>query len=133
MKFILKRYLLTVVSIFITAQIIPAFSLNNGWYGLFYGSFILSIFFYIIAPILNLIMLPINLITLNLSSWIVQIIIFYLWTIVVAQMKITPWQFSGLHIGPIILSSVNLIKWQVIIILAIIFIILNKLLNWIFR
>lgn len=133
MKFILKRYLITVISIFILTQIITALSLQNGWYGLFYASLVLSILFYIVAPILNLIMLPINLITLNLSSWIVQILIFYLWTIVVVQVKITSWQFAGLHVGPITLSNFNLIKWQIIILLAILFIVINKLLNWIFK
>lgn len=133
MKFIFKRYLLTVVSIFITTQFVGAFSLNNGWYGLFYASFILSILFYIVAPILNLIMLPVNLITLNLSSWIVQILIFYLWTIMVSQVQVTAWKFTGIHLGPIILSGVNLLKWQVIILLAFVFIVINKLLNWIFK
>lgn len=133
MKSIFKRYLLTVISVFITSQLISAFTINNGWYGLFYASMILSILIYVIVPIINLIMLPLNLITLNLSAWIVQIIIFYLWTIAASQVQVTSWQFSGLNLGPITLSGVNLLKWQVIILLAIIFMVVNKLLKWFFR
>lgn len=133
MKFIVKRYLITVTSIFTITQLIQAFSINGGWYGIFYASFILSILFYIIRPILNLIMLPINLITLNLSSWTVQILIFYLWTVAVPQVKITDWQFAGLHTGIITLSNLNLLKWQVTVLAALVFIVINKLLHWFFR
>lgn len=133
MKFIVKRYLITVTSIFAITQLIQAFSINGGWYGIFYASFILSILFYIIRPILNLIMLPINLITLNLSSWTVQILIFYLWTVAVPQVKITDWQFTGLQTGIITLSYLNLLKWQVTVLAALVFIITNKLLHWFFR
>lgn len=132
MKFILKRYLLTIASIFIVTQMIASFSVNNGWYGFFYVSLTLSILFYIIRPILNLIMFPINLLTLNLSNWLIQIVIFYVWTLV-SPIKIDFWHFGGLHIGPITLSNFDLLKWQVTILSALTFIIINKLLNWLFK
>lgn len=133
MKFVLKKYFLTTSALFTLTQLIPGIVINDGWKGLFYAGFILSLLFYIIRPLLNLVMLPINLVTLNLSSWIVQIIIFYFWTVITNTVKISPWQFAGLNLGAITLSSFNLVKWQVIIVGAIVYILVNKFLEWVFK
>lgn len=133
MKFVLRKYFLTVSSLFLLSQLIPSVAITNSWNGLFYASLILSLLFYLIRPIINLIMIPLNLITLNLSSWLVNIIIFYIWTIITNTVKISDWQFGGLNIGAITLSSFNLVKWQVIIVGAIVYILINKLLEWTFK
>lgn len=77
-------------------------------------------------------MFPINLITLNLTSWLAQIVIFYLWTIL-GGVSVSPWQFSDIYLGPITISGGNLVNWQTIIVTAIIYILLDKLLNWLFN
>lgn len=133
MKFILKRYLFTVASIFIVSQIIPAFSIADSWYGLFYAGLFLTFLLYIVKPILNLVMLPLNLVTLNLSAWIVYIAIFYLWTFLFPQVKITSWEFPGATVGPITLSSFNLVKWQVTIIAAVAVNFIIRLLDSLFK
>ena len=133
MKFVLKKYFLTTSALFTLTQLIPAIVISNSWKGLFYAGFILSLLFYIIRPFLNLVMLPINLVTLNLSSWIVQIIIFYFWSVITNTVKISNWQFGGLNLGAITLSSFDLVKWQVIIAGAIVYIFVNKFLEWVFK
>lgn len=133
MKFVLKKYFLTTSALFTLTQLIPAIVISNSWKGLFYAGFIFSLLFYIIRPILNLIMLPINLVTLNLSSWIVQIIIFYFWSVITNTVRISSWQFGGFNLGAITLSSFNLVKWQVIIVGAIVYIFINKFLEWVFK
>lgn len=133
MKFILKKYLLAVASIFILMQIVPAVSITGSWQNLFFASFILSILFFILRPIVNLVLLPINLVTLNLSTWIVQIVTFYIWTLLLPQIKITNWHISGFYLSTITVSEFNLVKWQVTAVSAIVFIIINKVLTWIFR
>lgn len=133
MKFVLRKYFITVSSLFILSQLIPSIAIKNSWNGLFYASLILSLLFYLIRPIINLIMIPINLVTLNLSAWFVQIIIFYLWTVITNAVVISNWQFGGLNIGAITLSSFNLVKWQVIIVGALVYIFISKLLGWIFK
>lgn len=133
MKFVLRKYFITVSSLFILSQLIPSIAIKNSWNGLFYASLILSLLFYIVRPLLNLIMLPINLVTLNLSSWIAQVLIFYFWTVITNVVKISSWQFSGLNLGTINISAFNLVKWQVIIAGAFVYIIINKFLGWVFK
>ena len=133
MKFVLRKYFITVSSLFILSQLIPSIAIKNSWNGLFYAALTLSLLFYIVRPLLNLIMLPINLVTLNLSSWIVQVLIFYFWTVITNVVKISSWQFSGLNLGTINISAFNLVKWQVIVAGALVYIIINKFLGWVFK
>lgn len=131
MKNIVKKYLITASSLFILTQAIPSFSISGGWMRLFLSSLILFILFYIVKPLINLVMLPLNLLTLNFFSWVIQVLIFYLWTAIVKDVKILSWQFPGLDLGIISVSQTDLVKWQVVIFIALMFILLNKILNFI--
>lgn len=132
MKYILKRFLLIFSSLYILMQVISSINISGGWQGLFYSSLILSVLIIFINPIFNLVLLPLNLITLNFFSWLSCIAVFFAWT-VLGNVKISSWQFEGINFGPITLSPVYLVKWQIIIVSAIIFIIINKILNWLFK
>lgn len=133
MKFILKKYLLATASIYILMQFVPAVTIAGSWQTLFFASFILSIGLFVLQPIVNLFLLPLNLVTLNLSSWIVYIATFYVWTLLIPSIKIGNWHIAGFKIATITVSEFNLVKWQVTIVSAFLFIIINKVLNWVFR
>jgi len=133
MKFILKKYLLSTAAVFILLQIVPAVSIAGSWQNLFFASFVLSIVTFILRPIVNLLLLPINLVTLNLSSWFVYLATFYVWTAMLPQIRISNWYISGLQVGTITVSAFNLVKWQVTVVSAFVFIIVYKILNWIFK
>lgn len=133
MRSLLKKYFTTTVSIYCLTQIIPSVTFNRGWPGLLTASFILGILLYIARPIVNLIMLPINLLTLNLSSWIINILIFYIWTILTPDVNIAPWRSSGFSFGPIMISEFNLIRWQIVIFGGIVTTILLQLFDWLLK
>jgi len=133
MRSLLKKYLLTLTVVYTLTLFIPAVSIAQGWSGLFYASLVLSILFYIARPIVNLIMLPLNILTLNLSAWLINIVIFYLWTVLVPEVEVIEWSFAGASFGNFIFSSYNFAGWQVIIICAIFITMLNQFLNWVMK
>ena len=133
MKQILKKYFMVTTAVFVLSEIIPSFQIAGSYNNLFYATFILSLLFYIAKPIINLIMLPINILTLNLAAWLVNILIIYFWTIFVPEVKIQSWQFSGLQLGVISLYPFNFAAWQVIIIISISLTIIIQFLEWLLR
>lgn len=132
MKFVIKKYLLTTASLFVVTVLIDVLDVNGGWKGLFSSSVMLAILLHVVKPLINIIMFPVNLLTLNLSGWIIQITIFYLWTII-GNTTVSNWQFAGINLGSIIISPAILVQWQVIILSAVSFIFIYKFLEWIFR
>lgn len=133
MKYILKKYLITTISIFVVSKICPAFLINRGWVGLFYSSFILSLLMYIAKPVINLLMLPINIITLNMTAWILNILIIYLWSIILSEVSFTIWEFSGINLGIVNIVPITFLPWQTAIIISIIMIIILRFAEWVLK
>lgn len=130
---VVKKYFIVALCLHFLTLIVPAFRINGAWYDIFYSSFILTVLLIIIKPVLNLIMLPLNILTLNLSSWILNILIFYLWTYLVPNVSISPWKFQGAELGIISLSPMDFSYFVTLIIVSILFIILVQFANWLCR
>lgn len=133
MKPLLKRYLVVTVSLLTLTQLINSVSITGGWRQFLLASFVLSLIIYIVKPILNLIMLPINLITLNMASWILTFLCIYLWTFLVRDVNIGPWQFGGLVLGSVKLTPFELIAWQAVLLSSIVLTILIKFYSWVVK
>lgn len=130
---VIKKYILVALSLHFLTLIVPAFRINGPWYDIFYSAFILTALLIIIKPVLNLIMLPLNILTLNLSGWILNILIFYLWTYLVPNVSITAWKFKGLELGIISLTPMDFSYFVTLIIVSILFILLLQFTNWLFH
>ena len=133
MKFILKRYFIITLSVFVLTQIIDAISISGGWRSLLYASFILTLLVYIGKPLAGILMLPINILTLNLFSWIINILLFYVWTLLLPAVHITKWHSSGIMFGPVQISSFNLASWEVVVLGGITITFLIQILKWLFK
>ncbi len=130
MKSIVKKILIVFISLYSLTQIIDQITINSGWYGLFYGSVILGAFYWILKPILGIILFPINMITLNLTSWLIDIIIFYIWTLTFPMIRISDWQFPGINIGSLIIFPYEFTGWQIYLVSAILLSLLLKFYRW---
>jgi uncharacterized membrane protein YvlD (DUF360 family) len=120
MRFLLKKYLSVTVAIYLLIQIVSGFKVGNGWNGLFYSSLILSILMFIAKPLIDLIMLPINILSLNLVSWLFNILLVYIWSLLAKDVSFTPFNFPQISVGPLMISSFLMVKWQVIVLSSII-------------
>jgi len=84
------------VSIWIIKELIPAFVVKGGWISILTAGGILAILMLFIKPIIKILFIPINFLTLGVISWFVNVIVIYLLTLVAPNVAITPWQFSGI-------------------------------------
>ena len=133
MKFLFRKYCLITLSLVITGLLVPALTYGPGKYDLFYDSFILFLLFLIAKPIVNILMLPINILTLNLAQWLVNIILIYLWKFIVPEVKIGAWNFEGLNLGSINLSQISFSAWQTTIIVAVSLTLMMQFITWLFK
>lgn len=129
---VIKKYISVALCLHFLTLIVPAFRINGPWYDIFYSSFILTVLLIIIKPVLNLIMLPLNILTLNLSGWLLNILIFYLWTHLVPNISIRAWEFQGAELGIVSLSPMSFSYFPTLIIVSILFILLLQFANWLF-
>lgn len=105
MKSILRRIVFYSVALFLTSQIITGLTVSNGLTTYLIGGIILSILFLVVKPILSIITLPLNIVTLGLFSFLINAIILYILTILVSNISISAFTFNGINFSGFIIPK----------------------------
>lgn len=108
MKSILRSIIFNAAAIWFVSMIISGIVLERGYETLFISAFALGMINLLIKPIINILLLPINLLTLGTLRWIVNVIALYLVTVLVSDFKILPVKFSGLIYSGIVIPAFSL-------------------------
>jgi len=96
MKGFVRNVLFNAFSIFLLTQIISGVKVTGGLPTYLFGGIALTILLVVIKPILNILSLPLNLITFGFFSFLTNIIIFYLLTVIVPGISINAFTFPGI-------------------------------------
>lgn len=97
MKPLVRNVLLNLLVIYLADLVYPGFQIKHELKVLLTAAIIWFLLNKIVKPIIKLLLLPINLITLNLFSWVVSIITLFLLQVLVGEITITPYQFQGIN------------------------------------
>lgn len=97
MKALLRHALINLLVIYLVDAYYPGFSILHDAKTLITAAIIWLLLNKIVKPVIKLLLLPINLITLNLFSWVVSLITLFLLPIIVDGIDITPYDFPGFN------------------------------------
>lgn len=95
MKHIIRVFLFNVFALWLSSQLLPTITVPNGWQPVLFAGLTLSLLMLIVKPILKILFIPINILTFGLLSWVINVIVIYLLTIFVPEIRINPWLFPG--------------------------------------
>jgi putative membrane protein len=95
---LLKPIISTIVTIFILAWLLPTVSYLN-WTTLILAGVVLTLLQKIVRPILKLLFLPINIVTLGLFSVVLNVFLLWLATYLVPGFQIQPMTLLGVQLG----------------------------------
>ena len=116
MKSLIRSFIFNILALQFTANLIPGFSYQGGLNTLCLAAVTLAFFNLLIKPLINLLLLPINLLTLGMFRWVVNVIIIYLLTITVPGLKISGFYFhGGLFYGFLLPSLAINIFWNTVL------------------
>lgn len=96
MKTILKHYIIETLSLYLSIQIASGAVFEKGTESLLLAGVGLTIASMLIKPLINVLLLPINLITFNFFKWLSNTIVLYLVTLVIPGFKIMEFAFHGI-------------------------------------
>ena len=105
MRALLQQYLFFVTSIFLVARFLPGLSYGNSLEILLESSLILFIVHFSVRPIVNLIALPINVLTLGVFSFLVNGLMIYLVALVIPSFRVTSFYFPAVSLSVIRVNS----------------------------
>ncbi len=107
-KKILRHFIVNTFILYIVSQIASGLYFEKGIETVIIAGAGLTVASLLAKPIINLLLLPINLITFNLFKWVSSAIALYLVTLVVDGFKITGFVFAGLTSQWLDIPSINL-------------------------
>jgi putative membrane protein len=90
----LKSIFVTLISLLLVMLFLPAVSVTN-WLILVLASAVLTLLQRTLQPLLKLLFLPINIITLGIFSWVIYAVVLWLVTILVPGFTITQLTIAG--------------------------------------
>lgn len=95
MKSIARQFLAVIFALFVTSQVFSGLIIKGGFPGFLYATVLLTIGLVIIRPILNVITLPLSIITLGLFSALSILFILFIITKIDPNFIITSFTFKG--------------------------------------
>ena len=133
MKSFLRNTLINALSIFVLDQAVPGLSVSGGFLTLIAGGLALSLLFLVVKPVLNLISLPLNLVTLGLFSFLTNAIIFYLLTVFVTGITIASFTFPGFNFAGFVIPKIFFNTLFAFVIVALLQSLIVNFISWLIK
>jgi putative membrane protein len=108
----LLRYLGTVGAVMLTVYLVPGITVTGGWITIFLAALVWSVISMVIKPVLQILTLPITIITLGLFSFVLNALLFWAMTLFVPGFEIT--SFLAAFIGAFALSVFSWLIHQIL-------------------
>lgn len=133
MKGILRNILLYAFALYLTQLIFDGLVLQGGFRTLIVGGILLAIGFKVIKPILSVISLPFNLISLGLFSVLITAFIVFLITLIYPPIEIKPFTFEGVSFWGIEVHSFYVTTLLSYVLVSVTIYLVTKAINWLFE
>lgn len=116
MKTVLRYFLINLGAIYVTTQVIRGLSYDGGLKTLLIATAVFTIINMVLIPLLKILLLPLNLLTLGIFSWIANVLGLYFLTRVVPDLHLSSFYFPGFQIGGFTMSGGDISAfWTVVL------------------
>lgn len=133
MKRFLKRFFITTFSLYLIVLSIPGVSLSDGLEPLLISALVLTLLNKLAKPLLKLLFLPFNLITLGLFGWVINVVTLYLLTLIVPSLKIQAFTFNGFSWNNLVIPSFDLSAFYTYILASFALGLITSFLRWLVK
>jgi len=129
----LKSFVLTAIALYLTTLIIPGFSIGSGLSGVLIATLALALLNIFAKPLVKLLLLPVNLVTLGAFRWLASIVILYLLAFLITQVTISNFNINQIPALGKFLPNLNLNRFFATILISININLTQSLLSWLIR
>ncbi len=133
MRTVIKHFLIDTISLYIISQSVAGIVFAEGMYTLLLAGFVLMLATLIVKPIINVLLLPINLITFGLFKWVTYAITLYLVTLVVPGFHLGEFIFKGFSSYWFSVPGISLSGVLAFIAFSFVISTISSILYWIFK
>ena len=133
MKTLIKHYVIDTLTLYLVSIIISGIFFDGGIKTLLLTGLVLMFATLVIQPVINLLLLPINLVTFGLFKWVTYAITLYLVTVAVPGFRISQFVFSGYPNAYLSIPAISLGGPLAFIAFSFVISFISSLVYWIFK
>lgn len=130
MKTLLRYFLINLVSLYATTKFIPGLTYTGGVKSLAIGALVFMLINFILVPLLKILFLPLNLLTVGIFSWLINVLALYALTTIVSDFKLLPYNFPGATVLGISIPQTDLTTFWVAVAASFLIGIITHFLQW---
>ncbi|TSC63730.1 MAG: putative membrane protein [Microgenomates group bacterium Gr01-1014_93] len=130
MKSLLRYFLINLVSLWITTEIIGGLTYTGGFQSLAFGAAVFAAINILLVPLIKVLLLPLNLLTLGLFASLTNVLALYALTNIAPQFKLMPYYFPGFDYGGFSIPGVQLSTLMVAVVASLFIGVLTHFLHW---
>lgn len=130
MKTFLRNISIYTLCLYLTTRIVEGATIGGAFWTLLSAGLVLTLFFVLLKPILSLITLPVNMVTLGLFNIFINALLLYLLTIFVTAFSIVAFTSTSLNIFGFIIPSITFNTFFAYIYTAFVLTIINSFIRW---
>lgn len=130
MKALLRYFLINLVSLWITTETITGLTYTGGFRVLVIGAAVFTVINFLLVPMIKILLLPLNILTLGFFTWLTNVIALYALTTIVPYFKLVPFTYEGYQLNGFIIPPAELNTLWVAIIASFLIGIVTHLLHW---
>lgn len=133
MKSLLRNFLINLAALWVATSALPGFAVTGGVKTFLMGAIGLMLINIAVVPLLKIMFLPLNLITLGFFTWVINVIGLYILTRIIPQMKLLPYFFPGADLGGVTFPAMQLNILHVAILASFLVGFTSHFLQWLSR
>ena len=130
MKTLLRYFLINLVSLYVTTRILPGLTYTGGAKSLAIGALAFMLINFIMVPLLKILFLPLNLLTVGLFAWLINVLALYALTTIVSDFQLLPYTFPGYFSSGFNIPAMELSPFLVAILASFIIGVITHFLQW---
>ncbi|KKR99160.1 MAG: putative membrane protein [Microgenomates group bacterium GW2011_GWC1_41_20] len=129
----IKYFLISSVTLYLISLVISGLVFENGINTIVLTGIALTVASLIIKPVINILLLPLNLITFGLFRWVGYAVALYIVTLVVPGFKIVNFAFNGMTSYWISIPAITFSGIIAIVAFSFIISIISSILDWLLK
>lgn len=130
MKTILRYFFINTTSLWITSQLIAGLTYTGGIKTLLIGGIVFTLINFFLVPLLKILLLPLNLLTLGFFAWLINVLALYALTAMISEFHLVPFRFAGFTYNGFLIPDLNLSVFWVAVAASLMIGIITHFLQW---
>lgn len=134
LRLLLRTVAINLLSIYIVTQVLGGVIVYYGGYKtLLYTALAITVVNLFVRPIVNLLLLPVHLVTLGVFRWVANIITLYLVTWMIKDLQIQQYYFTGAFLGVLNIPPINFSAFGSFVVVTLALTVIFHMLYWLFQ